>query len=132
MALALFTFLGLITFFAVARASPLTRRTTNLNRDLIDIQNAAIFQTNIEAITGIYRGNKVQENDLNHLIIVTGHAILLDTLNYMNDEAWVLEEFQKGGQVQSFVDHIMEGVEIAKNDEKSLLVFSGYAFTVWD
>ena len=69
---------------------------------------------------------EVPQENINHLIIVTGHAILLDKSNYMNDEAWVLESFQKGGQVKTFIEHIVKGVELAKNDDRSLLVFSGY------
>ena len=90
------------------------------------MQNAETFQSNIEAITEIYHGGiKVPRDDINHLIIVTGHAILLDQSNYTNDEAWVLESFQKGGQVNTFIEHIRKGVELAKNDDRSLLVFSG-------
>jgi hypothetical protein len=80
----------------------------------------------MEMVKEIYVGNDPSNlSDLNHLVIVTGHAILLDKENYRNDDAWVLEPFQKGGQVATFVDHILKGVEITENDERALLVFSG-------
>lgn len=91
------------------------------------MENAGRFQSNLEAMTEIYRGPELSTLEkIDHLVIVTGHAILLDKFNYMKDEAWVLESFQKGGQVQTFVDHVLKGIEIAQNDERSLLVFSGY------
>jgi hypothetical protein len=122
MALGLFTFLALITYFAVSQAAPLIHKSTSLT-----IQNPAVFQSQLEDITEIYRGDdyKVVSN-IDHLVIVTGHAIILDPLNYVNDDAWILESFQRGGQIKTFVDHITTGVEIAKNDENSLLIFSGY------
>jgi len=90
------------------------------------MENAGRFQSHLEAMTEIYRGPELSTLEkIDHLVIVTGHAILLDKFNYMKDEAWVLESFQKGGQVQTFVDHILKGIEIAQNDERSLLVFSG-------
>jgi hypothetical protein len=124
MALGLINFLALVILFAFSRASALIKN--HSQRDLI-IRNAVAFQTNIEAITEIYRGNDAQQEQINHLIIVTGHAILLDKFNYMNDEGWLLEPFQKGGQTQTFVEHVLKGIELAKNDNRSLLVFSGYA-----
>ena len=126
MAMGLFAFLILITFFALGKAAPVLRNNTHLENELIKLQHAVLFQSNIEAITEIYRGNEKPRDNIDHLIIVTGHAILLDKFNYMNDDAWVLESFQKGGQVQTFVDHVRRGVEMAKQDEHSLLVFSGY------
>jgi len=133
MALALIAFLACVTIFAFSRATPLTPKSSQSENSspskgaLIKMQNAATFQSHIEAITEIYRGGmKVPRDNINHLIIVTGHAILLDKSNYMNDEAWVLESFQQGGQINTFLEHIDKGVELAKTDERSLLVFSGY------
>jgi hypothetical protein len=126
MALGLVSFLVFVTIFAFGRAAPLIRSNPQWDSAMITVQNAANFQSNIEAVTEIYRGSKQDVDDIDHLVIVTGHAILLDKANYLKDEAWVLESFQKGGQVQTFVDHILRGIEIAKEDPRSLLVFSGY------
>jgi hypothetical protein len=127
MALGLVSFLIFFTVFALGRATPLIRKGSQWDNAMITMQNAATFQSNIEAVAEIYRGNEVDAREnINHLVIVTGHAILLDKFNYKKDDAWVLESFQKGGQVSTFVDHILKGIEIAKEDEHSLLVFSGY------
>ena len=41
------------------------------------------------------------------------------------DQDWMLEPFQKGGDVRTFVKHIMKGAEIAVNDPEALLIYSG-------
>lgn len=113
-----------MTFAAFTRASPLILK-SNSHLDNGTGVDALQFQSKIEAMTTIYRGKEEPKEDINHLIVVTGHAILLDKNKYTEDEAWVLEPFQKGGQVQTFIDHVVRGIEIAKEDERSLLVFSG-------
>lgn len=62
------------------------------------------------------------------LIIVTGHAVFVggDIEKIGDDHEWVLEEFQKGGQVNTFVEHIKKGVELASENKDSLLIFSGF------
>jgi hypothetical protein len=128
MAYALLAFLVLVTFGAVTRASPLILKTkANATIGMPAVERAQ-FWTKMEAMREIYRGKMTggERGDINHLIIVTGHAILLDKNRYLEDEAWVLEPFQRGGQVQTFIDHIVKGVELARDDVRSLLVFSGY------
>ena len=128
MAYGLFAFLIFVTIAAFTRATPLILKpASQIDNGTLALVNAAQFQSKIEAMTEIYRGKEEPREDINHLIVVTGHAILLDKNKYLEDEAWVLEPFQKGGQVQTFVDHIVRGVDLAKDDEKSLLVFSGYS-----
>ena len=124
MAIGLVSFLVFVTYFAFSRAAPLIHN-PKWDNAMMTMQSAADFQKYIEAMTEIYRGPEKRREDINHLVMVTGHAILLDKTNYLNDEAWVLESFQKGGQVQTFVDHVLKGIEVAKDDERSLLVFSG-------
>ncbi|CAG8537017.1 11750_t:CDS:2 [Funneliformis mosseae] len=66
--------------------------------------------------------------ELKDLIIVAGHAIYLGNNqggDEEKDENWVLEEFQKGGQVNTFINHIKKGVELVKENEEALLIFSG-------
>lgn len=68
-----------------------------------------------------------QESPLTHLVIVAGHAIWKgdDPALIMNDTSWLLEDYQRGGSVKTFVKHIEEGLKIAVEDKSSLLVFSG-------
>lgn len=68
-------------------------------------------------------------NENNHAIIIAGHAIYTGPSNNMNDiyndENWILEPYQKGGQVKTFIQHIQTGVDLLKQDPKAMLVFSG-------
>ncbi|KDQ49361.1 hypothetical protein JAAARDRAFT_187053 [Jaapia argillacea MUCL 33604] len=66
--------------------------------------------------------------NLTHLIMVPGHAIWKgsDPSMRMEDDEWVLEPFQRGGEsVNAFFEHIRQGAEYARNEADSLLVFSG-------
>ncbi|SNX82576.1 uncharacterized protein MEPE_01282 [Melanopsichium pennsylvanicum] len=64
---------------------------------------------------------------LNHLVVVTGHAIWAgcDVKGKDNDENWVLEEYQRGGSVNTFYKHIEKGLQLTNEDPNALLVFSG-------
>jgi hypothetical protein len=65
---------------------------------------------------------------LTSLIMVPGHAIYHGVMNeseLYDDEGWTLEEFQKGGQIKVFIDHIKTGIQLLQEDEKALLVMSG-------
>ncbi|WFD03333.1 hypothetical protein MOBT1_002022 [Malassezia obtusa] len=80
---------------------------------------------NMRAVLPILPGHdKVK---LTHLVVVAGHAIWKgNTGSSVTDDAnWFLEEYQRGGSVNTFVQHIETGVSIAANDSASLLVFSG-------
>jgi hypothetical protein len=59
--------------------------------------------------------------------MVPGHAIWTggDVSRVEEDEQWVLEPMQKGGSVRTYLRHIEMGVELMKEDPRSLLVFSG-------
>lgn len=64
--------------------------------------------------------------DLDNLILVAGHAVYVAD-NYDNpasDNNWFLQEFQKG-EPAFYIEHIRCGVDLATDDPKSLLVFSG-------
>ncbi|KIK09323.1 hypothetical protein K443DRAFT_83349 [Laccaria amethystina LaAM-08-1] len=66
--------------------------------------------------------------DLDHLVVVPCHAIWQggDPSSRLNEEDWILEPYQKGGnRVAAFFNHIEKGVELARQDIRSLLVFSG-------
>ncbi|KAI8364201.1 hypothetical protein BD560DRAFT_403300 [Blakeslea trispora] len=63
-----------------------------------------------------------------HSIIVAGHAIYTgpnDIEAIRQDENWALESYQQGGQVNTFIQHIQKGIQILKEDPKSVLIFSG-------
>jgi hypothetical protein len=67
--------------------------------------------------------------NLTSLIMVPGHAIyqgIMNETDLYQDEGWILEDFQKGGQINVFIDHIKTGIQLLEQDEKSLLVMSGY------
>ncbi|GES74061.1 transmembrane protein [Rhizophagus clarus] len=63
--------------------------------------------------------------------ILKSHAIYLGGNNREigseeNEENWVLEDYQKGnGQVKAFIEHIKKGIELVKENDESLLIFSG-------
>lgn len=62
------------------------------------------------------------------VIIVAGHAIYTGPSNLedMNvDSNWILEPYQKGGQVNTFIQHIQKGIDILKEQPSSVLIFSG-------
>lgn len=63
-----------------------------------------------------------------HVIIVAGHAIYTgssDIAEVNDDTNWILESYQQGGQVQTFISHIQQGIDILRHDDKSVLIFSG-------
>ncbi|KAL6527508.1 hypothetical protein OROGR_016598 [Orobanche gracilis] len=63
-----------------------------------------------------------------NLVMVAGHSVYTSSGCDKVDEenAWYLEPYQKHpGQAATFVEHIQKGVEIAANDDGSLLLFSG-------
>lgn len=67
---------------------------------------------------------------LDHLVVVCGHAVLtthaaLTPESVLHDDAWALEAFQRGGQVAAFVEHIAKGIDVAAQDARALLLFSG-------
>ncbi|KAI9068313.1 hypothetical protein FKP32DRAFT_1587715 [Trametes sanguinea] len=66
--------------------------------------------------------------EIDHLIMVPGHAIWKGTSleARFDEEQWVLEPYQRGGgRVAAFIQHIIAGAELARQDEHSLLIFSG-------
>ena len=65
--------------------------------------------------------------DLDHLILVPGHALWIgtDPEKVEEDDQWILEAMQKGGSVKTYIKHIREGVEQLRGDTRALLVFSG-------
>jgi len=67
--------------------------------------------------------------DLTHLIVVAGHAVTVtESLQGVEEEdrVWYLLSYQKAQDLPAaFVAHIKAGVELAKKDPASLLVFSG-------
>ncbi|OBZ67023.1 Uncharacterized protein C57A10.07 [Grifola frondosa] len=65
---------------------------------------------------------------IDHLIIVPGHAIWKGSsiAQRLDDDEWILEPYQRGGaRVAAFFKHILAGAELAREDENSLLIFTG-------
>ncbi|KAI7901122.1 uncharacterized protein BX663DRAFT_515006 [Cokeromyces recurvatus] len=63
-----------------------------------------------------------------HAVIIAGHAIYKGPSNIdgiTNDDNWVLESYQQGGQVQTYIEHIKKGIDILKEDSNAVLIFSG-------
>lgn len=65
----------------------------------------------------------------NHAVIVACHASFRSDVTVIpsspfDDRYWVLAPFQKG-EPQFYLKHIQRGIEIAKNDSRALLIFSG-------
>ncbi|KIK68925.1 hypothetical protein GYMLUDRAFT_236808 [Collybiopsis luxurians FD-317 M1] len=66
--------------------------------------------------------------DLDHLILVPGHAIWNGpSVDYRLDEnMWTLEPYQRnGGRLEAFYQHIAHAARLSLQDKHSLLVFSG-------
>ncbi|KAI0373506.1 hypothetical protein BV20DRAFT_989291 [Pilatotrama ljubarskyi] len=66
--------------------------------------------------------------EIYHLIMVPGHAIWKGTTveARFDEDQWVLEPYQRGGgRIAAFFKHIAAAAELARQDEHSLLVFSG-------
>ncbi|KAK0566629.1 hypothetical protein OC861_003152 [Tilletia horrida] len=65
--------------------------------------------------------------NLNHLVLVVGHAVWAGTefSGKDNDANWILEHYQLGGSVRTYWKHIQRGLDLANEDPHALLVFSG-------
>ena len=64
---------------------------------------------------------------VNHLIIVCCHGIWAGGPSRGFDEnEWLIADFQKG-ETPTFIEHIKAGLRELKRDERSVLMFSGYA-----
>ncbi|KAK0532346.1 hypothetical protein OC835_003367 [Tilletia horrida] len=65
--------------------------------------------------------------DLNHLVLVVGHAVWAgcEFSGKDQDANWILESYQRGGSVRTYWNHIERGLQIANEDPTALLVFSG-------
>lgn len=63
---------------------------------------------------------------LENLILVAGHAVYVgrDFQHPEDDQNWTLQAFQKG-EPRFYIEHIRAGVNLAAEDSRSLLVFSG-------
>ncbi|KAF8253533.1 hypothetical protein K440DRAFT_657447 [Wilcoxina mikolae CBS 423.85] len=65
--------------------------------------------------------------DIKNLVVVGCHAIWKGGPTHgRNESEWVMQPFQRGREEQeTFIAHVTAGVEAAKKDPNSLLVFSG-------
>lgn len=100
---ALLVVLGLYTFYTLVR-SPVYRTA--------------------DPVVASYEGGQPRK-DITHLVMVAGHAIWMGGNTLGEDEKeWTLLPYQHG-LAKTFKQHIQKGVDIAKESETSLLVFSG-------
>ncbi|KAK3259201.1 hypothetical protein CYMTET_31792 [Cymbomonas tetramitiformis] len=130
--------------------SPTARRRRTCNRWLADypvertILAVTIVSVSVLAIMGLLSPREpsfvdaatVEEfalahqtyGNLKNLVIVAGHAVYIGTDFTKADDmdSWFLEDYQRiPGQVESFIEHISQGVEAAAKDPSALLLFSG-------
>jgi hypothetical protein len=63
---------------------------------------------------------------LENLIVVAGHAVYVadDFRDAAGDTSWCLQDFQKG-EPAAYIEHIQAGINLAAEDHKALLIFSG-------
>lgn len=71
----------------------------------------------------------LQHSDIDHVIVVAGHAVMnLELLSSadQSDSAWYLLPYQRDQSFPEIItSHVKTGIDIARFDRKSLLVFSG-------
>ncbi|KAJ2269671.1 hypothetical protein EV176_004527 [Coemansia sp. RSA 451] len=61
---------------------------------------------------------------LTDLVIVPGHGVYLGAGSPLDEANWYLQEQQRG-EVGAFMAHVGKGIEMVKEHERALLVFSG-------
>ncbi|KAJ5768241.1 hypothetical protein N7533_000824 [Penicillium manginii] len=67
--------------------------------------------------------------DLDHLIIVCCHAIYIGgPLSGSSEDEWIIEPFQRA-ETPTFVSHAKAGLNALMEDDRGLLVFSGYVMS---
>ncbi|KAJ3901706.1 hypothetical protein F5879DRAFT_806844 [Lentinula edodes] len=67
-------------------------------------------------------------DNLDHLIIVPGHAIWngASAKHRLDENLWTLEPYQKNsGRVEAFYQHISYAAQLALQDKRAVVVFSG-------
>ena len=69
------------------------------------------------------------QSQLQDLVLVAGHAPFKAAVtdvpaNAQSDESWVLQSFQRG-EPPFYLEHIRQGVALAVDNPRSLLIFSG-------
>ncbi|KAJ4422553.1 hypothetical protein N0V82_002781 [Gnomoniopsis sp. IMI 355080] len=63
----------------------------------------------------------------NHLIIVCGHAVWAGgPTNGQDESEWIIEDWKKG-ESPTYTAHIKAGLQALSEDDRAVLVFSGYA-----
>ncbi|KAK6544115.1 hypothetical protein TWF694_000825 [Orbilia ellipsospora] len=91
---------------------------------LVFLKAPNVPPSNLSTVVAEYDGGP-PKNHLTHLVIVMGHAIWMGGNTLGDDEKeWTLLPYQHG-LAKTFKQHVEAGVKIAKQNEDSLLVFTG-------
>ncbi|KAH9033122.1 hypothetical protein EDB84DRAFT_107446 [Lactarius hengduanensis] len=86
-------------------------------------QDVALLRSIVETLP-----SRPPASGLDHLVIVPGHGIWTGAHaeDAENEDSWLLASYQRGrGRPSIFRAHISHGSQIASEDPKALLVFSG-------
>ncbi|KAK6340636.1 hypothetical protein TWF696_008960 [Orbilia brochopaga] len=88
------------------------------------LRPSTAFTDASDVVVAEYEGGPPKK-DITHLIMVAGHAIWMGGATLGDDEKeWTLLPYQHG-LAKTFKQHIEAGVKLAREDEGSLLVFTG-------
>jgi hypothetical protein len=91
--------------------------------------SAAVTIPEPNALKSNLRVDKVNLEELDHLVVVAGHAVVKITELAQadtQDDCWYLLPYQRNqGFPEIIASHILKGIELTNADEKAMLVFSG-------
>jgi len=89
----------------------------------------SVEKFDVNSLQKVKRVSSDNDRRINHAVIVAGHAVMrLHQLQVAdkNEDAWYLLPYQLNqGFPEIISSHILTGVQLAKDDPKSLLIFSG-------
>lgn len=66
----------------------------------------------------------------NHVVVVCGHGIWTGgPRNGWDEREWLIESY-KAGETPTFIEHIKAGLRVISEDDRGILVFSGYVLDI--
>ncbi|PXF42303.1 hypothetical protein BWQ96_07938 [Gracilariopsis chorda] len=121
----------LLGLFCVYRSVPFFALRAALCRVVVTPADVAVRNEIVLdrfAQAAVQSGRPTQLRALTTLVMVAGHAIYTglhwEPTSLRDERNWMLEPFQQG-QVDTFLQHVQRGVQLAANDSSALLLFSG-------